>query len=108
MSDHNPGNWPQPPAPYAPQYVGTTGRHTNTLAIIALVAAFVLSPAAVIMGHLAMTQIKRTGEDGRQLAIAALVIGYVGVFLGVLALIFIVVLTVADIQRYSSSNGYAS
>jgi hypothetical protein len=61
----------QTPAPgyYAPP--------TNTLAILALVLAFVISPGGIILGHIALGQIKRTGEGGRGLALAGLIIGYV-------------------------------
>lgn len=39
---------------------------------------------AVIFGHVALSQIKHSGEDGRGLAIAGLVIGYIGVGLTIL------------------------
>jgi hypothetical protein len=58
---------------------------TNQLAIIALAAAilsWVLFPVfgalvAIVTGHIARGQIRRTGESGKGLALAALVIGYV-------------------------------
>lgn len=37
------------------------------------------SIAAVILGHIALSQIKRTGQAGRGIAIAGLVLGYLGV-----------------------------
>ncbi len=60
---------------------------TNTLAIVSLVSSIagivilygIGSIAGVITGHLAISQIKRTNEGGRGLAIAGLIIGYVGV-----------------------------
>src|ERR687889_2640739 len=59
-------NYGQQPYPYAP--VATT----NTMAILALVFAFVFAPAAIIMGHVAKKQIRRTGEQGEGLATAGL------------------------------------
>ncbi|MCU1410920.1 MAG: conserved rane protein of unknown function [Rhodoglobus sp.] len=50
-------------------------RRTSTLSVVALVAAFVVSVAGVVLGILALVQIRRTGEAGRGLAIAAIVIG---------------------------------
>ena len=50
-------------------------RRTNTLAILSLVAAFVASFVGVVLGILALLQIRRSGEAGRGLAIAAIVIG---------------------------------
>lgn len=51
-------------------------RRTNTLSILALVAAFVVSVAGVVLGIIALAQVRRTGEAGRGLAIAAIVIGF--------------------------------
>ena len=50
-------------------------RRTNTLAILSLVAAFVASFVGVVLGIVALLQIRRSGEAGRGLAIAAIVIG---------------------------------
>ena len=43
---------------------------TNSLAIAALVSSFFISLLGVILGHIALNQIKTTGEGGRGLAIA--------------------------------------
>ncbi len=48
----------------------------NTMAIASLVFAFLLPPIGIVMAHVAKAQIRRTGEGGRGLATAALVIGY--------------------------------
>ena len=50
-------------------------RRTNTLAILSLVAAFVVSIGGPILGFIALGQIRRTGESGRVLAIAGIIIG---------------------------------
>ncbi|MGH3915568.1 MAG: DUF4190 domain-containing protein [Pseudonocardiaceae bacterium] len=63
---------------------------TNTLAILALVFAFAFWPLAIVFGHLARRQIARTGESGRGLATAALVIGYLVLALTVLLIIAVV------------------
>ena len=53
------------------------GTKTNGLAIAAFVMSLVgFSFIAAIMGHVAMGQIKRNGEGGNGLAIAAVVIGW--------------------------------
>ncbi len=67
---------------------------TNTLAILALVFAFVgggLLP--IILGHVALGQIERSGEQGRGLALAGVVLGYVG--LAILVVYVIVLLVIA-------------
>lgn len=62
---------------------------TNTMAIVALVMAFVFSPAAIVCGHIARKQIRETGEQGGGMATAGLVIGYISVGLSVLGCGFI-------------------
>src|ERR1700712_102843 len=63
-----PGPYPYPP-PAGP-------RPTNAMAIASIVCAFILAPLGVIFGHISLSQIKKTGEEGRGLAIAGLVISY--------------------------------
>jgi len=107
----------QPAQPYgqaAPQAYANPGSQyggyqpvqsqgTNTLAIISLVLAFVVSLGAVITGHIALGQIKRTGEGGRGLALAGLIIGYAGIAFG---LIYIVILIIIGIAGASSAAYY--
>lgn len=72
---------------------------TNTLAVVSLVASlatFVLGITAivgVITGHMALGQIKRTGEGGRGMALAGLIIGYVFVGFGALAIVIAIIAT---------------
>lgn len=77
----------------SPSGEGASVAPTNALAVTALVAAFFVPIAAIVLGHLALGQIARTGEQGRGLAIAALVLGYgVIVLLGALVLGSVLVL----------------
>ena len=77
-----------PPSAYAPQagyaqpgYApGYVPPRTNTLSIVALVLSLVgVSIGGVICGHIALSQIRKTGEQGRGLALAGAIIGWVGV-----------------------------
>jgi hypothetical protein len=43
---------------------------------VAFVFAFVFFPVGIITGHIALARINRTGERGRGLALAAVIIGY--------------------------------
>lgn len=61
---------------------------TNTLAILALVLGIVIPIGGIICGHISLGQIKRTGEGGRGLAMAGLIIGY---GLTALTLIFVII-----------------
>jgi uncharacterized protein DUF4190 len=67
---------------------------TNSVAVVALVLGFVfpLTLAAIPLGHIARRQIARTGERGDGLAVAGLVLGYLGL---VAVLIAVGVLVVA-------------
>ncbi|MCU1482674.1 MAG: hypothetical protein JWQ19_3460 [Subtercola sp.] len=85
-----------PPAPGAPAGI----RPLNVLAVISLVSAFFVSVAAVVTGHIALSQIKRRTaqgrpEQGRGLAVAGLVIGYVGVAAGIAGLCVVLVVALS-------------
>ena len=73
---------PTPPAAPAP-----AGARTNTLAIIALIAAFVVAPAGIIIGFIAQGQIKQTGEAGAGLAKAGIILGFVFTILYILIIV---------------------
>jgi hypothetical protein len=74
------------PPGYAPQGYppAAWGRPTNTVAILALVMAFVFAPAGVVLGIIARKQIRRTGEDGAGLALAGIIVGGIATALFVL------------------------
>jgi peptidyl-prolyl cis-trans isomerase B (cyclophilin B) len=57
----------------------------NTLAVVAFVLAFVVSPAAIALGIVARGQIRRTGESGHGLATAGVVLGSVFTVVGIAA-----------------------
>jgi Domain of unknown function (DUF4190) len=73
-----PGYGPYPPPPYGrPGYGYPAQPGTNTMAILALVFAFIFAPVAIVLGVLARKQIRRTGEQGMGLATAGMVCGIV-------------------------------
>lgn len=96
------------PAPYPWGGYGYTGGYhppqqaTNGLALASLITSLVglvtawfvpvvVSIVGVVLGHVALSQIRRTGQAGRGMAIAGLVLGYVVIagsvlLLGLLAL----------------------
>src|SRR4051794_37659264 len=91
-----------PPGGYQPT-------KTNTLAIVSLVTSLVWmcgagSVAAIICGHLGIREIKRSGgtQTGRGLAIAGLIIGY----LGLLAALFYLTAVVIAIAQDPSSEPF--
>lgn len=76
---------------YPAQAYGYPVPPTNTMAVLALVFAFVFWPLAIVFGHVAHKQIARTGEGGRGLATAGLVIGYIFLGITLLAIVAFVV-----------------
>jgi hypothetical protein len=89
-----------PPAAYAAPY-GYAAPRTNPLAITSMVssiAGFALAwtwvlalgvIVGVITGHLALSQIARTHENGRGMALAGVIIGWVGIGIGLLIAVVI-------------------
>jgi len=71
--------------------VAPAGARTNPLAILALVFGLIGSVIGAILGHIALAQLRRTGERGRGLAVAGIVLGY----LSFATLIVVVVVAVA-------------
>ena len=68
------GPWPFVPSggnPYP-----ATEQPYNPLAVLSPVFAVVVPPVAVVLGHWALVQIRRSGELGRSAAISGLIIGY--------------------------------
>jgi hypothetical protein len=68
-------------------------RGTNALAIASLacgIGQFALGPLptipAIVLGHMARHQIKRSGEDGAGLALVGLMLGWAAVILGAVAI----------------------
>jgi hypothetical protein len=92
---------PPPSPPPQPQQVPAAylPAPTNTLAIVSLasgvlcwvVVPFVGAIVAVITGHLAKREIRRTGEQGDMLATVGLILGYVHLVLvvGFVLLLFV-------------------
>ena len=48
----------------------------NILAVLALILGCLVSPLAALFGHIALSQISRTGERGTAIAWVAIVLGY--------------------------------
>jgi len=75
---------------------------TNSLAIASLVcglsqvfAPFVAGIPAIVCGHVARSQIRRSGEKGDGMAIAGLALGYIGVIGPILLVLLGILLLIA-------------
>ena len=101
--------YPQPGYPqpgFYPPVVQVVKTPTDGLAIASMVLGIVWvwwvgSILAVIFGHVSLRRIAREGKSGRGMAIAGLVLGYVGI--GTLA-IFIVLLIIGTANTNSTSG----
>ncbi|MGO3885807.1 MAG: DUF4190 domain-containing protein [Mycetocola sp.] len=81
-----------PPTGGAPDGFAPESRvgKTSLLAVFSLVAPFVgASLLGIIMGAVALTQLKKTGETGKGLAIAGIVVGGVFILAGLIFALFI-------------------
>ncbi len=74
-------------------------RRTNGLAVASLACGigqiffwFLAAIPAVVLGHIARRQIRQTGEDGAGLALAGLILGWIGIILTVLFVVGVVAL----------------
>ena len=78
---------------------------TNGLAIASLacgLAQFAFGPLAtipaIVCGHMARSQIKRTGEQGAGLALAGLILGWAAVILGIVLLVVGLAISIATMH----------
>jgi hypothetical protein len=75
------GLHPPPPTPTGPP------DEANVLATLSVVFAFVFAPVGAILGHLGLSQIRHTGERGRDRALVGVTLSYVFIIVAVVALI---------------------
>jgi len=114
MAEQPPQLGPQPTT-VVPHYADaslTTSAPTNQLAIVSLVAgvaSYFLFPVigaviAIITGHMARSQIRKTGESGNGLAVAGLILGYVHLALGLLIGLFVVVVVLGALGLVATQH----
>ena len=75
----------------------------NTLSVVSLATALtgIGAAAAIITGHISLSQIQRSGENGRPLALIGLVLGYLSIALWIIGGIAMVA-----IRFWLSTRGY--
>ncbi len=93
MTSNPQGGWANPFDPSAPPgYPGPApqpppAEHTNTLATLSVVFAFVLAPVGAVLGHLALRDIRRRGERGHNRAVVGLTLSYTVTVVAVVGLV---------------------
>ena len=96
---------PPAPAPSSTPYSSAPEQKTNTLAIVALILGILIPIAGIVVGHISLSQIKKTGENGRGLALTGTILGYV---FSVLWIIFWVVTLILPFLIFGSAVTYSS
>jgi uncharacterized membrane protein len=105
-----PGGYP-PPGPGYPPPPPAAG--TNTLAIASLVSSLLgwlcgIGPIlGLVFGFIALNQIKKTGQGGRGLALAGIIIGAVAIVLGIIYGIIVGIAAVNQPQPQMSTSSPA-
>lgn len=91
--------YPVPPVISAPP---PPPRHeTNTFATLSVVFAFVFAPVGAVLGHLGLSQIRRTGQRGHDRALIGLTLSYAFI---VIALVAVVAWAVVRMEPGRSST----
>ena len=97
---------PQPAMPYPYYYVP---RRTNGMAIASMVCGilwiyWIGSILALIFGYIARQQIRQRGEDGNGMAIAGIVLGWIGVATLVLMIGFFIWVGVSSTETFGGGT----
>jgi Domain of unknown function (DUF4190) len=82
------GPFPAQAAPTVLHGGGSGPSDYNTFALLSPIFAVIFPPAGVALAHLAVSQIRRTGERGRRAAIVGMVLGYLMCGVALVALIW--------------------
>jgi hypothetical protein len=89
--------YPQPPIIWAP----TPARPINVFATLSVVFAFLFAPLGAVFGHLGLSQIRRTGERGRERALIGLTLSYAVILV---AAVVLVIWAVVGMRQERSST----
>lgn len=75
---------------------------TNAFAVVSIILVFIQPIAGIIFGHIALSQIKRSGDSGRGLALTGVIIGYI---VAALLAIFVVLYVTLIFAVFASAVG---
>lgn len=95
-----------PNQPYGYGYGYPAQRTWNAMAIAGFVCSFFVAIVGLVLSIIGLNQIKRTGEKGRGLAIAGIIISAVQMVVTVLFIVFIVTVGVSSLDHSGGYNDY--
>lgn len=100
---YGPGQYGGQPPPYGYGYPPPAPRGTNAMAVTSMIVGilwlyWIGSILALVFGYVGRSQIRRTGEGGGGMAIAGIVLGWIGVGL---LIIFVISLAAGTIPAYN-------
>ncbi|GAA1828056.1 DUF4190 domain-containing protein [Agromyces salentinus] len=85
-----------PPAPVPAAAPAAPSEKWNVLSIVGFVLSLLgFNVVAIVLGFIGLNQVKKTGERGRGLALAAVIIGFVSIAIIIIAIIVSVSLVAA-------------
>jgi len=92
----------QTPAPLVSQAVSSEKAmpQTNLLAVLSIVFAFLFNIVGLILGIISLKQIKKTGEQGKGIAIAGIVISSISIFITTLTILLFTLGIIAGFNAY--------
>ena len=99
-----PGQMGQPGQPQFPGYMPQTGS-SNTLALVSVILSglglltFITAPIGAILGHVSLSQIKKTGQSGRGLALGGVIAGWVITMLWVISLVIFTIFIISMLKE---------
>lgn len=99
-----PGQMGQPGQPQFPGYMPQTGS-SNTLALVSVILSglglltFITAPIGAILGHVSLSQIKKTGQSGRGLALGGVIAGWVITVLWVISLVIFTIFIISMLKE---------
>ena len=105
-----PGSWPPPQAPWGPA-PPTNGKATTSLVLGicgVLLCPLVLSIPALVLAYQARREIDTSNgaSGGRGMAVAGIVLGWVGLVFGLLILAFFVFALAIDPDAFDDGSGF--
>ena len=85
------------PSPVPAQQPAAPAEKWNVLSIVGFILSLLgFNVIAIVIGFIGLSQVKKTGERGRGLAIAAIIIGFVSIVIGIIVLISVFAVLAAN------------